>query len=718
LQQTRHADSLACKFISVNTLMSEVVEYQVEGPIAIVRVNNPPVSALSQAVRQGILAHIEIADADDTIKVIVLTASGRTFIAGADIREFGKPTQPPGLGAVVDRIEQCSKPVVAVLHGTTLGGGLEISLGAHYRIALPGARWGFPEVAIGLIPGAGGTQRLPRLTGVKIALDIMTSGKQLSAERALECGVIDVIIDKEPTDAGLDYARHIMSKNLPVRRIGEMKMENDNEARQAMAQCREQLQRKVAGQFSPFKVVDAVEACLEQEFRQGLQTEREIFTQCMDSPQRKGMIHAFFSERAVTKIPEAKQASPREISQLGVIGGGTMGTGITTAALMAGYSVQLIERDDASLQKARNTIAGNLEGGVKRGKFSAEKRQHWLEDQLACSTDFDTLSQSDLIIEAVFEELPVKQEIFRKLDNVARPDAILATNTSYLDVNLIAGVTRRPESVIGLHFFSPAHVMRLLEVVVADKTQVDIVVSAFALAKKLGKVPVRAGVCEGFIGNRVMSAFRKQADYMMEDGASPFEIDAAVRQFGFAMGPFQVLDLAGQDIGWASRKRLMPTMDSRERYVDVADRICEQGWFGRKTGKGFYIYSKENPAGVPNPEILPMVVSARASKGIAPRSFSAEEIANRYLCAMINEAAKVVKEGIALRPLDIDVTLVHGYGFPRYRGGPMKYADMRGLDNVLADIRVYAEEDAYFWKPAELLVELVEQSRDFDSLNQ
>ena len=459
-----------------------------------------------------------------------------------------------------------------------------------------------------------------------------------------------------------------------------------------------------------------MQAAVQLPFDEGLARERALFIECLDSPQRAGLIHAFFAEREVAKVPEAQAAQPRPVASIAVIGGGTMGAGIAVAALDAGLPVTMIERDAESIARGRANVEKVYNGLVAKGRMTDAAKAAVMA-RYSGSTNYADIAQVDLVIEAVFEDIEVKKAVFRELDRVCKPGAVLATNTSYLDIDAIAASTSRPQDVIGLHFFSPANIMKLLEIVVPAKVAADVVATAFELAKKLKKVPVRAGVCDGFIGNRILAVYKQAADYLMEDGASPYEIDAAVRGFGFAMGPFQVTDLAGGDIGWATRKRRAATRDPKARYVEIADRICERGWFGQKTGRGFYLYPKGARVGQPDPEVLAIVDAERAKKGITPRSFTADEIMRRYMAAMVNEGAKVVAEGIALRPLDVDVTFVAGYGFPRHRGGPMKWADMTGLDKVLADIQAFAKEDPLFWKPAPLLEQLVAEGRNFDSLN-
>ncbi len=698
---------------------SQAVQRELRGNLLVVTLNNPPVNALGVDVRRGILAAIEAADTDDAVEGVLIVGAGHNFAGGADIREFGKPPLPPSLPEVVNRIEACNKPVVAAIHGVALGGGMEIALAAHYRLALASARLGLPEVQLGLLPGAGGTQRLPRLIGARAALDVILTGRHLNGKDAFSLGLIDQLAEGDDAlSAGLAYSQRLLASRVPVRRTRDAGALADREASQAAIDAaRAETIKKSRGLFSPLKIIDAVEAALLQPFEQGLHLERELFLQCLDSPQRAGLVHAFFAEREVLKAPETRHAQPRPIDQVGVIGGGTMGAGIAVAALDAGLRVTMIERDEAALARGRAHVEKVYDGLIAKGRLSSAAKEATLA-RFNASTVYDTLAQVDLVIEAVFEDLEVKKAVFAELDRVCKPGAVLATNTSYLDIDAIAASLSRPEDVIGLHFFSPANIMRLLEIVVPSKVSAQVVATAFELAKKLRKVPVRAGVCDGFIGNRILAVYRQAADYMMEDGASPYQIDQAVCDFGYPMGPFQVSDLAGGDIGWATRKRKVASRDPNARYVHIADRLCERGWFGQKTGRGYYLYPDGARTGTPDPEVEAIIAQERAKAGITPRRFSNEEIIRRYLAAMINEGANVVHEGIALRPLDVDVTLLYGYGFARYLGGPMKYADTLGLPKVLADIREFAEEDPLFWKPSPLLVGLVERGANFDTLNQ
>jgi 3-hydroxyacyl-CoA dehydrogenase len=692
--------------------VSDKIAYARNGDIAVLTIQNPPVNALGHAVRQGLMERMDQAEADNGVRAVLIVGDGRAFIAGADITEFGKPPMSPSLPDVVDRIEASPLLVVASMHGVSLGGGLEVALGCHYRIAVPSARIGLPEVHLGLIPGAGGTQRLPRVTGVEVALDIMTTGRQVGAKEAAAMGVIDVVQDGDALENGLAYAEKLLTGGAKRRPVSEMPaptaIDWDAAYDATLARGR--------GQISPAQSVRAVQASVEKPFNEGLLVERQIFMDLLKSDQSKGMIHSFFSERAVGNLPELKGITPRSIDHIGVIGGGTMGAGIATAALLSGLRVTMLEMTADAGEAAYGRIAGNLAGALKRGKITAEQHETILSQALNVITDYAGLSDADMVIEAVFEEMSVKKRVFIKLDAVCQQGAILATNTSYLDVNEIASVTSRPQDVIGLHFFSPAHVMKLLEVVVADKTAIDVVATGFELGKRLKKVSVRAGVCDGFIGNRILATYRAAADQMVMEGASPYDIDKALEKFGFAMGPYAVADLAGLDIGWAVRKRKRAEAGI-EGVSTYADKICEAGNFGQKTGKGYYDYAAGAKARVPNPEVMDLIEAERAEFGSVSHDFTETQIVRRYMAAMVNEAAKVVGEGIARRPLDVDMTLLFGYGFPRYHGGPLKWADIVGLPDLLSDIEGYAKQDVAFWAPAPLLKELVASGKTFDELN-
>ncbi|CAG9174986.1 3-hydroxyacyl-CoA dehydrogenase NAD-binding domain-containing protein [Cupriavidus pinatubonensis] len=697
---------------------ASVVRTARHGDVQVISICNPPVNALGVAVRQGLKQAIEQAEADAGVRAVLVVGEGKAFIAGADIREFGKPPMPPSLPEVCNQIEASSKLVVAAIHGPALGGGLEVAMSAHYRLALPAAKLGLPEVNLGLLPGAGGTQRAPRLMGVKAAADLMLSGKHLSAKAAQAAGLVDRLAEgDDPVATGLAYVNELLEQGAPLRRTRALAIADKAAALAELDTLQAETAKKTRGLFSPLKIVECVRAAVELPFDEGLAKERALFVECLNSPQRAGLVHAFFAERETAKVPEAQGAAPRALNRIAVIGGGTMGAGITVAALDTGLPVVMIERDAESIARGQANVEKVYDGLIAKGRMTPEGKAAIMA-RYTPSTSYESIADVDLVIEAVFEDIEVKKAVFQQLDRVCKPGAVLATNTSYLDIDAIAGSISRPQDVIGLHFFSPANIMKLLEIVVPAKVSPDVVVTAFELAKRMKKIPVRAGVCDGFIGNRILAIYKQAADYIMEDGASPYEIDEAVRGFGYPMGPFQVTDLAGGDIGWATRKRRAATRDPKARYVEVADRICERGWFGQKTGRGFYLYPQGARVGQPDPEVLAIVDAERQKKGIAPRKFTAEEIMRRYMAAMVNEGAKVVEEGIALRPLDVDVTFLSGYGFPRFRGGPMKYADMVGLPKILEDIRSFAKEDPLFWKPAPLLEKLVAEGKDFASLNQ
>ena len=694
--------------------MSESVTLSKSGTIAVVEINNPPVNALGHAVRKGLLDKVKKAEADTEVTAIVIIGAGRTFPAGADIKEFGVSMQDPHLPNVIDHIESSTKPVIAALHGTALGGGFEIALGSHYRIALSDARVGLPEIHLGLIPGAGGTQRLPRLCGAHMALDIMLKGTPISAQAAHTAGLIDRLVEENLLGAALTFAAELTQTR---RSREETRGLDDKPAfRAALSTAEKMVNTRMRGQMAPLKIIACVSAALEKPFSEGRAFERKCFFDCLASEQSKGMIHAFFAERASAKIPEASRAKPRPLNSLGVVGGGTMGAGITVAALNSGLPVIMIERDAESLERGRCNVEKVYDRLLAKDRITADHKASTMALYKG-STDYADLSDVDMVIEAVFERLDVKRGVFEELDKVMKPTAVLASNTSYIDINHISSATTRADQVLGLHFFSPANIMKLLEIVVPKGVADDVVATGFALGKRLGKVPVRAGNSIGFIGNRILGKYGMCAAHMMEDGATPYEIDAAIYNFGYPMGIHAMYDLAGLDIGWDNRKAAAATQDPSKRDVHIADRICERGWFGQKTGRGFYLYPDGTRIGTANPEVLAIIEGERLKKGIIPRTFSADEIIERYIAAMVNEGCEVLLEGVALKPSDIDVTFVFGYGFPRFRGGPMKYADMYGLGKMLDNIRRYQKEDPVFWKPSLLLVDLVDTGKTFDDLN-
>ena len=696
-----------------------VVKHNILDDIAVIEISNPPVNAISGDVRNGLLRTIEELSSEKKVKAIVITAPDRTFLAGADIKEFGKNIDAPILSDICDKIENLDKIVVASLHGTPLGGGLEVAMSAHYRIAAPKTKVGLPEVLLGILPGAGGTQRLPRLCGVSMALEMMLTGRHVPVEEAFDNGIIDEIATNNKTvENGIAYAKKLIDKGFTVRPTSKItdKINNSKEVKETIEKVKANALKKYKNLFSPHAIIKSVEEGLNLDFSEGIKNERNLFKECIESPQRKGLIHSFFAERAITKIPELKKGKPSELNKIGVIGGGTMGTGISMAAMNAGFEVIMIEQNQEAIEKALDKIDSTYERNVKLGRMTADQKDQIME-LFKADTDMSVLQDRDLIIEAVFENMDIKKEVFIKLSELCNKKCILASNTSYLDVNEIAKVVDDPNRVIGLHFFSPANIMKLLEIVVADKTSDDTVATAFMLAKKMRKVPVRSGVCDGFIGNRILSKYLVGTYHMVEDGASPFHIDQVLREFGCAMGVFQVIDLAGGDIGWATRKRKAPFRHKDDRYVEIADRVCERGWFGQKTSKGYYLYGEGVEFLTPNPEIEIICNDERKRVGINPKTFSNEEILDRYIAAMVYEGTKILQEKIAIRPSDIDVVYTNGYGFPKWRGGPMKYADMIGLEKILSNIQKFSEDDKRFWSPPQLLIDLVSKGANFDSLN-
>lgn len=690
--------------------INDVVSIETNNETALICLDNAPVNAASQALRDGLQKALVWASSQNGIGVIVIYGAGRTFVAGADIKEFGKQPLAPFLPNLVNELEQNEIPVISVLHGTALGGGLEIALGTHARVGIKGLKVGLPEIHLGLLPGAGGTQRTPRLCGIPAALEMILSGRHVQDKEALEMGLIDRLYDGQPRDVALKAAQDVLAGELETRRSDQI-VAKPNHAH--LDEVEAQLLQTHSHLFSPHKCVEAVRAC-SLPIAEGLRVERQVFQDCMDTPQRAGLIHAFFGERAVSAVPEIK-IDPRQVEHIGIIGAGTMGSGIATACLLAGKRVTLIESAQNNLNKGTVTIKQNLQGAVKRGKLQAAHLQT-TQSLLNTALDIEALGQVDLVIEAAFEDMAVKKEIFRKLDGVCKAGAVLASNTSYLDINEIAATTSRPQDVIGLHFFSPAHVMRLLEIVVGTQTDQAVTATGFALAKRLRKVGVKAGVCDGFIGNRILAHYRKTAAYLVLDGAHPQQVDQALEDFGFAMGPHKVTDLAGLDIDWMTRKRKATSRAKEERYSgEIADRICENGWFGRKSGQGYYRYDEGNSP--PNPEIDAIIMTEREKAGISVRTFESKEIVERYMTAMISEAIRVLEEKIAARPLDVDMVFLFGYGFPRHRGGPLHYADTLGPQELISRIETYAKEDSYYWQVPDMLRQMALDGTKFLDLN-
>jgi len=694
--------------------MSELVRLQRRDEIALIIADNPPVNALGQALRQGLLQAFQTAEADPQVRAVVLVCEGSTFFAGADIKEFGKPPVAPSLPEVIDVIEGCSKPSVAVIHGTALGGGLEVALGCHYRIARTDARVGLPEVKLGLLPGAGGTQRLPRLAGVAKALEMILGGAPVEAGEACEYHIVDELFEGDLVDAGLAYARRLLQEGRGVRRSGEQTrgLKGTDSAALIAARHAEVVKRS-PGLFSPLRCIAAVEAATRLPLAEGLERERELFLECLNSPQRAALVHAFFAERQAAKIADLPvDTRPREIRTAAVIGGGTMGVGIALCFANAGVPVKLLEVGDEALQRALQRARDTYATSVKRGSLSEAAMVQRLA-LIEGITDYAALVDADLVVEAVFEDMAVKQQVFEHLDAVCKPGAILASNTSSLDLNAIAAFTRRPEDAVGLHFFSPANVMRLLEVVRGARTSPEVLASAMAIGRKLKKVAVVVGVCDGFVGNRMLFQYGREAEFLLEEGATPQQVDAALRNFGMAMGPFAVRDLAGLDIGQAIRKRQRAILPAHLEFPTVADRLCAAGMLGQKTGIGYYRYEPGNRTPLENPELASMLAAASREKGIERRELDERYIVERTICSLVNEGAKILEEGIAQRSSDIDLIYLNGYGFPAWRGGPMFYADSVGLDKVLATIRELHARCGEWWKPAPLLEKLAAEGRTF-----
>lgn len=653
--------------------MPSPVRYELQGRIAVITVDNPPVNALSHGVRQGLLNAITTATRDACDAVLII-CDGRTFIAGADITEFGKPLREPGLPDLLNTIEACEKPVIAAIHGTALGGGFETALAAHYRCAVPSAKIGLPEVKLGLLPGAGGTQRTPRLAGVKASLDLFTSGAPISTGQAKGIGLIDKIIDGDLLAGAMEWAEELINTNAPIRRSSEQAVPGFDAS--IFDEYRQTLAKRARGQLAPGHIVTAVEAAATLPFDEGQSVERKLFMECMQSPQSAGMRHIFFAERQALKIDDIpKDTLKRPVGSVGVIGGGTMGGGIAMSFANAGIPVTMIEISDEALQRGLSIVDRNYAGSVKRGKISEEKASA-CRGLISGSTDYAALSDVDMVIEAVFEDPELKKKIFKQLDAVCKPGAILATNTSYQDVDAIAAVTRRPEDVLGMHFFSPAHIMKLLEVVRGEKTADDVLATVMALAKKIRKVAVVSGVCYGFIGNRMLRPYGKTSQLLLLEGASPQQIDAAMENWGMAMGPLRVFDLAGLDIGYKAREALSDEQKGDPKTYRVPDLLVEAGRLGQKSGAGFYSYD-ENRRPTPDPIVDEMILRAAKELGIERREITDDEIVDRLISALVDEGRKILEEGIAQRSSDIDVIYIYGYGFPISRGGPMFYADQQ-----------------------------------------
>lgn len=677
---------------------SPAVSVSYEGEIAIVSILNPPVNALSHAVRAGLCDAVQEVEASSA-HAAVLICIGRTFIAGADIREFDQAPKEPGLTETINAIESCSKPWIAAIHGTALGGGLEVALGCHYRVAKTAAKLGLPEVHLGIIPGAGGTQRLPRIVGAGEAVRMISTGQPVTAAKALEMGLVHEVTDGDLLDAAKGMARMVAGTLPPVvsRTPAEPAPEYDEWVAMETA-----VAKSAKGQRSPLAAVESIRNAYKMDLDDGLKAEREIFMREKNHDQSAALRHAFFAERAAAKPEVIKGIGPKPVELVAVIGGGLMGSGIATSLLFAGLKVVMIEMNDEAAEAGRGRVEANVLGAIKRGKIT-EAVGRGLMANFAYASDYGATKQCDIAIEAVFEDLDVKREVFANLAAAMRDDAILATNTSYINPNAIAEGIAGPDRVVGMHFFSPAHIMKLCEVVKAEQTSPETLATAFWLTKTMGKVGALSGVCEGFIGNRILASYRRVCEYMMEDMRDILPVDMAMKQFGLPMGPFELMDLAGLQIGWATRKRLAPTRDPNQRYSTVADTLCEAGRFGQKTGAGWYRYDKGDRKPKPDPFVADAIAKAAADR--PKRTYSQDQIQRRALAVMVNEGAKILEEGVAARPLDIDVVKLFGYGFPRWRGGPMMQADLIGVDQVLSDMELVATDDPGSWEVSDALRE-------------
>ncbi len=693
--------------------------YQVQGDIAVITLDNPPVNGLGQATRQGVVEGVTKANADAAVKAIVITGGGKVFCGGADIREFNTPKAfaAPTLHEAIAALENSAKPVVAALHGVAMGGGLELALGAHYRVVAPGAQIALPEVKLGIVPGAGGTQRLPRVLGVETALRMITTGEPVKSEvlaKAPGQKLFDRVIEGDLMEGALAFARDVAAiRPLPSVRTLTAAAPADA----AFFSGAKALLAKTARNLTaPQRCVDCVEAATKLGLDEGLAFERNVFVELVASTESKALRHAFFGERAASKIPGVPDDTPvRDIKRVAVICAGTMGGGITMNFLNAGIPVTILETKQDALDRGLGIIRKNYEAQVSKGKLTQDKYELRM-NLLTPTLNYADIAQADLVIEAVFEEIGVKEAVFKQLDATMKPGAILASNTSTLDLDKIASFTKRPQDVIGLHFFSPANVMRLLEVVRGEKTANDVLATTMQLAKKIKKLAVVSGVCDGFIGNRMIEQYSRQAGFLLEEGATPEQVDKAVEKWGMAMGPFRMGDLAGNDIGWAIRKRRYVEKPNM-RYSKTADLLCEQGRYGQKTGAGWYDYEAGKRDPVPSAQVNDMLAAYRKEIGVTPRQIPDDEIVGRLVFSLVNEAAKILEEGIALRASDIDMVYLSGYGFPLFRGGPMFYADTVGLAKVVEIFKTYQQnpqDDASFWEPAPLLAKLAAEGKTFN----
>ena len=701
--------------------MNELVQFTKSGDVAIITINNPPVNALSPGVPEGISDAIDSVEKDAGVAAAVVIGGGRTFVAGADIKEFAKMTQTqggpgPGLLPLLCKIENCSKPVVMAIHGTAFGGGLELAMSGHYRLAGPSAQVGQPEVKLGLIPGAAGTQRLPRLAGVAKALEMCTGGNPLKAQEGLAVGIIDRLIDGDLLNGSIAFAREIAGKPIPRTRERNQKLGTTQENVSIFAAARDTVRKKQRNLIAPIAAIEAIEAATRLSFDEGCQVEAKLFLDCLYSDQSKALIHIFFGEREVAKIADIPKDTPTlSVNAAAVVGAGTMGGAISMVFANAGIPILLKDSDQAALDRGLANIRKNYDVSVKRGRFT----QQYVDDRLKLiqpTLKYDDFAKADIVIEAVFEGMELKKEVFRELDRVCKPGAILASNTSTLSIDEIAAVTSRASSVIGTHFFSPANVMRLLEIVRGKATSKDVIATCMQLSKKLGKVGVLVGNCRGFVGNRMFHNYVREATFLVEEGASVEDVDKALYDFGMAMGPLATLDLAGLDVGWRIRKEYRHLEKPGIRQPFAGDRLCELGRFGQKTAAGWYKYD-QNRVAAPDLDVATWIKQWSAEAGIPQRPSSSDEIVERCICALVNEGARILEEGCALRAVDIDIVYVNGYGFPAYRGGPMWYADTVGLKKVYDHISELHRIHGELWEPARLLKQLASDGKTFADLD-
>lgn len=693
--------------------MTGPVDYEIHGAVALIALNNPPVNALGIAVREGVAAAIDKAEADENVKCIVLAGRNRCFCGGADITEFGKPRKEPSLSVLINRLEASEKPVVVAIHGTAVGGGCEISLGCHYRVGDTSARFGLPEINLGLLPGAGGTQRLPRLIGIAPALDIILGGEYVDAETALKLGFLDAVVPGELIEGAIDFANGLIKDGNGPRRTSEMQIEKEG-AQETLDEYKKKIAKRSRGLIAPARCVEAVEAAMSISVLEGMKLERKNFDELVQSDQSKAQRHLFFAERQAHKLPGVdKDTQLRKIEQVAVIGCGTMGRGIAMSFASAGFQVTVLEQSHDALDNGLAAAKKTYESSVKRGRITQNEADACMA-RFTGTVDYADLKDADIVIEAVFEDMSIKKQVFGKLDEVCKPGAILATNTSSLDVDEIAKSTSRPGDVVGTHFFSPANIMKLMENVRGKLTSPEVQATVMKLSKDIGKVGVMVGVCDGFVGNRMLYRYRSQAEFLLEEGALPEQIDKVIYDFGFPMGPFAMGDLAGLDVGYLVRKHRRENFPTNDRYSStIADRIVEMGRHGQKNGMGWYKYSEGNRTPEPDPEIAKLVESVSSEMGITRREVTDQEIMERCMYTLINEGAKILEEGIATRPSDIDLVWVHGYGYPIGKGGPMFFADLVGVDKIFETMKRLHDAHGDLLRPAPLLEELASSGKSF-----